>query len=528
MTTTGEKQRSKKEQQAHERARNVSRRMFLRSSLAGAASIGVTGEALARSGPRVRPLGAAGQGAIGDRPNSPLLRLIHHTTQGYQEAAYSEAKGMGYEAWLEWQLDPDSIDDSAMDAVLVGFPTLTMTTKEIFDLYGPPNGNQAVPVIELVSATMLRSLLSRRQLYERMVEFWTDHFNIHIQTGAARFFKTADDRDVIRTHALGRFEDLLRASAKSAAMSNYLNNDTNLAGNINENYSREIMELHTLGVDGPYNEFDVTELARCFTGWSYYPPQHPQFGEFLFRAGQHDNDSKFVLGQNISAGGGQSDGEFMITFLAGHEATAAFVTHKMARWLLGYEPPRGLLDRAAQAFLDSGGQIKDVLRVLLSRAAINALPFEGQPKLRRPMHFVATILRATSPSYNAAMAMRSLNTRLVGMGHTPFGWVAPDGYPDDIDSWGSAVLPRWDLASRLFNNQLQGINFSGSQLLALLDGASEDQIAARIDQVLTGGTLQSDDVSEIQAYVDSFGSLTLPVVREAFALAASSPSFQWY
>jgi hypothetical protein len=501
--------------------------MFLRSSLAGAAGMGAVATGTASAGPGQASVGGPGRLFDGDSRHASLLTLIHRATQGFQSGAFEEAQGMGYGAWLEWQLAPESIDDTALDAILGGFPNMTMSTKEIWDAYGGVMGEGTVPITELRAATLLRSIYTRRQLQERMVEFWTDHFNIY-PDGLARFMKTADDRDVIRAHALGNFEDLLRASAKSAAMSNYLNNATSSVGNINENYSRELMELHTLGVDGPYNEQDVKELARCFTGWSFYRQTQPQFGEFLFRVPFHDDEAKIVLGQAISAGGGIADGEFMITYLANHPSTAEFVTRKMARWLLGYDPSSQVIDPAVQAFLNTGGEIKDVLRVLLAPSMISLLPLDGQAKLRRPQHFVFTILRSTQPDIDPNIAPLAVMNRLGLLGHVPFQWVSPDGYPDDIESWGSGLLSRWDLASLLFNNQVPGIDFTGPRYLALLGGVADNQIAARINHVLTGGRLDPADVAEVQAYIDGAPSVTLQVVRDAFALSASSPSFQWY
>ena len=159
---------------------------------------------------------------------------------------YAQADAMGYEAFLEYQLDYESIDDSAVDAMLVGYDTLAMTPQELAETYA---GMQAVPINQLIDATILRAIYSERQLYERMVEFWTDHFSIDINDSFCYLLKTPDDRDVIRQYAMTTFPDLLNASARSAAMSEYLDNFNNIRGHAQENYARELMELHTLGVD---------------------------------------------------------------------------------------------------------------------------------------------------------------------------------------------------------------------------------------------------------------------------------------
>ena len=231
--------------------------------------------------------------------------LLNRITMGFSLEEHALAQGMGYEGYLEYQLDHLAIDDSALELRLQSLPTLTMTSKQLFDTFVAGGGNQAVPVLELEQAATLRAIHSKRQLFERMVEFWSDHFNVDHVDGQVRVLKTADDRDVIRQHALGTFPALLRASAHSGAMLVYLDNYTNVASAPQENYSRELMELHTLSVSGPYTETDVKEVARCLTGWTIWRQNFPNYGDFRFRLQDHDQGAKTVLGVFIPPAGGE-------------------------------------------------------------------------------------------------------------------------------------------------------------------------------------------------------------------------------
>ena len=215
---------------------------------------------------------------------------------------------MGVDNWIDWQLHPEAIDDSALDAFLASrFPTLNKGALELFQGYQPGGDPGPRRVYgELAVVALLRAAQSRRQLLEVMVEFWTDHFNIFQPDGQCKWLKTVDDREVIRKHALGKFGDLLTASAQSPAMLEYLDNRQNVKGVPNENYARELLELHTMGVDGPYEQADVLGVARCFTGWTYRVRGGDV--EFLFLPRQHDSEAKEVLGHTIPAGGGLRHG----------------------------------------------------------------------------------------------------------------------------------------------------------------------------------------------------------------------------
>ncbi|MCP3919729.1 MAG: DUF1800 domain-containing protein [bacterium] len=470
-----------------------------------------------------RDLLRRGQHAAPAGVQDEILQLVNRTTQGFTEAAYAEASTLGYDGWIEFQLDHLNIPDAELDAILASLPTLTMTGAQLFQNYGP-GSNQVVPVQQLRAAALIRSTLSRRQLFERMVEFWTDHFNIlQGQSLATRLLKTVDDREVIRTHALGSFPEMVHASAKSGAMIDYLDTFANVVGSPNENYSRELMELHTFGVDGPYNEQDVQELARCFTGWRFRR-NAAVWGEFLFAAPFHDFGEKNLLGTTIPAGGGVTDAETVIDLLVMHTATATFVSRKMINWVLGYDPPQALVDQTAAVYLSTSGDIKEMLRFILRRNHVMAgVPWDKR-KHKRPFAYLVGLIRQTQPTIGNIQALaQQLNL----MGQIPFNWGPPDGYPDTIEAWGAAVLPRWTLASRLLDNQLPQVVVTNATLQTLMKGIPSTQWATRINEFMAGGALTPSEVADVQAYVDA-GTPSGALVREAIALVASSPSYQYY
>ena len=450
--------------------------------------------------------------------------LVHHATMGYSVIEHSEAVTLGWSGYLEKQLDPDSIDDSDVESILPFLPSLSLTPSQLLTNY--PDDQVGQVVVELQFAALLRSIYSRRQLQERMVAFWTDHFNIFQLDDLCLWFKTDDDCEVIRKHALGKFPDMLKASARSSAMLWYLDNYANLVNAPQENYSRELLELHTLGVDGPYTELDVKEVARCFTGWTIggiYGSAAP--GDFNFVPELHDSGVKTVLGHVIPAFGGVEDGEQVLEILATHPKTAWFISKKMCRWLLGYEPPFELIRLVAQTYLATGGDIKDMIRVILDPAVVVRIPLEDRTKLRQPLHFAISLMRAALvPSAN----LLEITVASQALGQTPYYWPSPDGPPDSLQKWGSSVLARWDFASKLFGGGFPENLPETSTLQLLMQVAPAGSQASQINFALTGGLLTAADEAQIQAFINAQPVFTDAVMREAFALAASCPSYQFF
>ncbi|MGD2110094.1 MAG: DUF1800 domain-containing protein [Phycisphaerae bacterium] len=463
------------------------------------------------------------------RPASPpstfdrdLLALVNRTSFGFSKTTYDEAAALGYDDYLESQLDYESIDDSDLDSRLEAYPTLTMTSQEIRDAYDNDT-DQYVPTLELMSAALERGAYSKRQLFERMVAFWTDHFNIDILDGFVIFLKTADDRDVIRQHAMTTFPELLNASAHSAAMLFYLDNYTNIVGHAQENYARELMELHTVGVTGPYTQLDVEEVARCLTGWTIYDT--PNFGEFAFHPPFHDYDSKVVLGETIAAGGGESDGLTVLDMLAYHPATAEFISRRLCRWFLGYNPPEDIVAAVSAKYMATGGDIKEMLRVILRQPI---LMYRATPKLKRPLHQLLSMIRASNAEAQIGLAPNYPYLGvLLRMGQVPFYWPAPDGYPDALEAWGSSQLPRWLAASWLFD----GVLPATMDLDALLDaegGNRPGEQGGAINRILTGGMMSTDEVDLLQQFYDDVSDGDALALSDTFGLAASMPGAQWY
>ncbi|MGH8247532.1 MAG: DUF1800 domain-containing protein, partial [Gammaproteobacteria bacterium] len=326
---------------------------------------------------------------------------------------------MGIRGYLDEQLRPEKTADSLVEEKLAGLKTMRLSSRELVELYPPPRlaRNQEMAgqqiqgprfvILELQQARLLRAVYSQRQLYEVMVDFWSNHFNIFAGKGADRWLSTAYDRDTIRPRALGRFRDLLLATAQSPAMLFYLDNwlsagpnspgarvggPNNRKRGLNENYARELMELHTVGVDGGYTQKDVHEVARSFTGWTM---RQPGGGDgFYFDSRIHDNGEKIVLGTRISAGGGMDDGLKVIDLLARHPSTAKFISLKLARRFIGDEPPVSIVNKAAETFRRTDGDIPAVLRTIIdSPEFFSADAYRA--KVKKPLEFVASALRVT-------------------------------------------------------------------------------------------------------------------------------------
>jgi uncharacterized protein (DUF1800 family) len=428
-----------------------------------------------------------------------------------------------------------------MEARLAGLDTLRMTSREIAEQYeipqlkarlakrqaGAKDGDQPEPpspeqqrranlvVIELSQQKLLRAAYSERQLQEVLVDFWFNHFNVDARKGADRFLLTEYEREAIRPHVLGKFRDLLGATAKSPAMLFYLDNwmsadpngphlpenagrprvvrgpfggrvlmppparvpaqNKNAPKGLNENYGRELMELHTLGVDGGYTQKDVTEVARAFTGWTIDRPR--QGGGFIFNARLHDPGQKIVLGHTIKAGGGESDGEQVLDILARHPSTATFIATKLARRFVGDTPPPALVQRAAARFRDTDGDLREVTRTILTSPEFLS-PDAYRAKVKTPFEFVASALRATGADVQDA---RPLVREVQQLGMPLYQCQPPTGYKDTGDAWVNtgALVSRMNLALRLASGQVKGTQVDGS-IAVTLPGDVSDATRATI------------------------------------------------
>ncbi|MBY0242327.1 MAG: DUF1800 domain-containing protein [Burkholderiaceae bacterium] len=284
---------------------------------------------------------------------------------------------------------------------------------------------------ETAEARLLRAVASPRQLEEVMVDFWFNHFNVFAGKGQDRALVASYERDAIRPHALGQFRALLGATAKHPAMLYYLDNWLSKAGGLNENYARELMELHTLGVDGGYTQRDVTELARMLTGWTYVPRRLEQDNEtFYFDSRRHDTRIKQWLGRTVTAAG-QAEGEMALDVLAAHPATARHLAWKLAQYFVQDQPPPALVARLAQRFTDSDGDIRAVLQVLFASDEFMA-PAARRAKFKTPYQYVVSALRAAgAPPDSTQAALAALNR----LGMPLYGCQTPDGYKNTQQAW---------------------------------------------------------------------------------------------
>ncbi|MCC7342918.1 MAG: DUF1800 domain-containing protein [Bryobacterales bacterium] len=322
----------------------------------------------------------------------------------------------------------------------------------------------------LVAGKLLRAVYSERQLEELMTSFWFNHFNVSVKKEADRYYSIPYERDVIRKHAFGKFEDLLVATAQSPAMLYYLDNYQSVSpdarlrrrrqrGNraprgLNENYARELMELHTLGVDGGYTQKDVTEVARCFTGWTI--DVRTPGGGFRFAPQLHDTKSKVVLGHKIDAGG-MEDGLRVLSLLANHPSTARFISTKLAERFVADQPPAGLVDAMSATFLRTHGDIREVLRTMffskefLSEGAYRA-------KVKQPFEMVVSALRALHADLTQPVALARALDRL---GQPLYRKQEPTGYSAMNAEWvnSAALVERMNLALGLAANQVRGVRW---------------------------------------------------------------------
>ena len=444
---------------------------------------------------------------------SPELRLVRRITMGLTDAEGQRARQLGYEGYLDYHLAADQIDDGAVTQYVA--TTWSYTTQNGDALY---NIEQGTLQTQLTNAAIYRSAFSTRQLKERLVEFWTDHFNIDIQK--VGYLKVLDDRDVVRQYAMTTFPQLLRASAHSPAMLSYLDQTISRRGSPNQNYAREIMELHTLGVNGGYTQNDVAELSRVLTGWTIAGR-----GVFTFDPNLHDYGAKTVLGITIPAttqasvgAAAQNEGEGIINVLVAHVSTATFVSQKMLRYFLRYDPTDEQVAQVASVYLTTGGDIKSMLRAVLSRQNVMSAP----AKFKRPYHYVVSAVRALAPT---VANVSTLAGQISVAGQAPYTYDTPDGYPDSAEYWSGNILPRWNSASFLANaNSASSVQFN---VTPFMTPATPSAIVGAIDRACFGGEMPQRLRDELVAYV-SVNPTSTTRVRETIGLALSSSTFQYF
>lgn len=537
-----------------------------------------------------------------------ILHVLNRLGFGATAGDVEKVKAVGINKYIDKQLDPASINDSAADAKVKNLDVFGMTTAELFAKYPNPgallqqlegrsrNNQQGAPnnaqnpdqmtqdeqrerrqkiaelyqkydlkpagqiVPQIVANRVLRAVYSERQLQEVMVDFWQNHFNVFAGKAAVRWYIPSYERDVLRKNALGNFKDLVVGTAQHPAMLFYLDNFESvsptaqmpgqnrnarrplagLLGNnqqqqqqqrrqrgINENYARELMELHTLGVDGGYSQKDIIEVAKCFTGWTIADPRGyrraaaatiqgtedrrmdrlqrlmgvpdtVESGEFYFNSRWHEGGAKNVLGQKIDEGG-VKDGLKVIDLLVAHPSTAKFIAKKLAVKFVSDTPSEKLVGRVADAFSRSKGDIRTTLKALFSDKEFFAVE-NYRAKIKSPFELAVSSIRALGADTNASPAMLAMLNKL---GEVPYAYQAPTGYPDTAEDWVNtgALLERLNFAVAIASNRIPGTRVDlrqfeskdKSQILdksiaALLDGeisaATRSTLLKQIEQPL--------------------------------------------
>jgi hypothetical protein len=383
------------------------------------------------------------------------------------------------------------------------------------------NGPMQVVNQDLIEGKLLRAAYSNRQLQEVLTDFWFNHFNVDLDKGADRIMVTGYERDVIRPHVLGNFKDLLLATAESPAMLFYLDNWQSVGPDLhprpnqkrkqglNENYGRELMELHTLGVDGGYTQQDVTEVARCFTGWTIRQPQ--QGGGFEFNARQHDQGEKHVLGVTIAANGGMDDGLKVLDILAHQPATAHFISKSLAIRFVSDNPPEALVNKMAATFTATDGDLRQVMSTMLNATEFWD-PANFRSKVKSPLEMVASAIRAVNADIDFAGAMNGLMTQL---GEPLYRKLEPTGYSNRSTDWmnSASLLARMNFANALSQGHVNGVKVDTAQFTG-----DPIQIEKRI--LLTSPS--ADAEAAIQAGLQQ-GTPSGPLVA---GLTMGSPDFQ--
>ena len=503
-------------------------------------------------------------------PRDSALHALNRVAYGPRPGDVERVAAMGALRWIDQQLDPDRLDDRALAAREATFPLLAMSRQDLARTYldaqrarrerqraagadsmrqGADAADQTPEALrarrlagQLQELAVVRAALSERQLEEVMVDFWSNHFNVFFGKGADRFLLPDYVEHVIRPHALGKFEDLLVATAQSSAMMFYLDNWQSVAPGarpprfaraaarrpelaarmpqgINENYARELLELHTLGVDGGYSQADVIAIARILTGWGIARPQ--QGGAFEFHDWAHDRGVKVALGDTFPAGQGEDEGRRLLHLLARQHATMHHVSRQLCARFVADDPPDGCVDDAVAAWQRSDGDIREVLRAIFHGPDFWA-PQNVATKVKTPLEFVVSAVRATGADPDTTLRLAQVVARL---GEPLYLHVAPDGYPERQDDWvnSGALLARMNAAVGLAGGRLPGVTVALDSLVpATLDSRA---LLDAIDRRLLGGAMSAHTRSVIAQQIADVPDATARR-NLAVGLALGGPEFQ--
>ncbi len=483
-----------------------------------------------------------------------IAHVLSRLTFGARPGDAERVAAMGVGRWIDEQLHPEWIVDSAVTIALRPIPSWSQPTTNVAALTSVKptplpatavtgfatiaardSGLRATmakinalrvflvttPADQLAAGKIIRAQLSERQLLEVISDFWENHFSVYSAKMPSREALIVFDRDVIRPHAFGKFRDLLGAVAHSPAMLFYLDNQLSRSGGLNENYARELMELHTLGVDGGYTQHDVIEVARALTGWTI--AQGPT-STFTFQAGRHDTAAKTVLGHTLKAGRGAEDGEDVLDILAHHPSTAHYIAFKLARRLVSDDPPPALVKRAAATFARTDGDIAAVVRTIVtspeffSRSAFRA-------KVKTPFELVVSARRALGAAPDTTI---QTSRRISQLGQAEFGYQTPEGWPEKGDAWmnSGAIYNRIKFAGDVVDGRVASMSleswrdwqpFCARPAVAQVEGVITD---------LLGGSVSPATRRVLDDAASNENAGSMQRLKELVSIALSSPEFQ--
>ena len=508
-----------------------------------------------------------------------VIHALNRLTFGPRPGDVQRIRSIGLDRWVDQQLYPQRIDDSALDKFLNHYSVLKQDQNDLLREFNEAQrerrlakreaGDSAMrpsrqnnPDLkqialnrrrvmgELQSSRVARAVMSNRQLEEVMTDFWLNHFNVYAQKGPPQAYYLAEyESDVIRPHALGKFRDLLESVAKSPAMLFYLDNARSMAdstrphlasfdrnrglggadavarvmgrrrgrvgglprtrqipqmdsrdpeirqrlnqlrnGGLNENYGRELLELHTLGVDGGYTQQDVINVARALTGWTIRPPAVG--GGFIFRPEMHDAGEKIVLGRKLKSNRGIEDGEDVLDIVSRHPSTAKYIATKLARRFISDKPPQSVVDRAAQVFMRTDGDIREVVRTIITSNEFYSQQ-AYRSKVKSPFEVVVSAMRAMNAQPDSTPRTAQM---IAYLGQPIYGHQAPNGWPETGDAWMNtgAILNRINFGMAAAANRIPGANVRSVPGIDSLSSASRQKQVDAVVSVLLSGSVSPD------------------------------------
>ena len=508
-------------------------------TLAGGISVGAQDMASPRQAPSAR---------LDHRELAADQQVIHalnRLTFGARPGDVQRVRSIGIDKWIDQQLRPEKIDNSPIEKFISRYSVINRPQNELLAeftevrrerqmakraagegmsredsvAYRQTGATRRQVVGQLQSARVARAVASNRQLEEVMTDFWLNHFNVFAQKGPPQPYYLAEyERDIIRPNSLGRFRDLLGAVAKSPAMLFYLDNARSMVdstrprlaeigrnrgraraqarpqlnqlrnGGLNENYGRELLELHTLGVDGGYTQQDVINVARALTGWTIDRPVAG--GGFIFRPQMHDAGEKLVLGHKLRAGRGIEEGEAVLNIVAGHPSTARYIATKLVRRFVSDDPPKALVDQAAAVFTKTDGDIREVVRTIItSNEFFSQRAYRS--KVKSPFEVVVSAMRAMNAEPDSTPRTAQV---IAYLGQPLFGHQAPNGYPETGDAWMNtgAILNRINFGMAAASNRIPGARINAIPGIDSLRSAPRTKQVDAVAAILLGGSISSD------------------------------------